>query len=324
MRVFVTGGTGFVGSHVIEELVERGHEPLCLVRDSSDTDHLEEVGVATHLGSLTEIDAMREALAVCDAVVHIAGIIKAGEPRWFYRINGEATCQLAEAAAEENPDLERFVYVSSIAAQGPCFAPDGERIECEPVSHYGKSKLLGEKGVRGLADQVPVSVFRPPPVYGPRDRGMLPVFQGAAWGVAPTPGWGEQRTSAVHAFDLAEALVDSLEVDHDSGAIFPIDDGEVHTWGDLARTFGEALGTTPIEISVPSFVFDIAARFNEWRADVLGGDQGMLSRDKVREMGHDWVCGNDPLCSQLGWKPSWPLQKGAEQTARWYREHGWL
>lgn len=324
MRVFVTGGTGFVGSHVVEELVDRGHEPLCLVRESSDTDHLEEVGVETHLGSLTDIDAMRGALADCEAVVHIAGVIKAGEPRWFYRINGEATCRLAEAAVEENPELERFVYVSSVAAQGPCSTPNSQPVDTEPVSHYGKSKLLGEKGVRGLADKMPVTVFRPPPVYGPRDEGVLPIIQAAAWGLAPTPGWDNQRTSAIHAFDLAEALVDGIERDHDSGAIFPIDDGEIHTWGDVAQAFGDALGTTPIQISVPAFVFDIAARVNEWQADVLGGDRGMLSRDKVREMGHDWVCGNDSVCKQLDWEPSWPLDEGAEQTAQWYREHGWL
>ena len=270
MQVFVTGATGFVGSHVVEEMLDRGHEPVCLVRESSETEHLDELGVETYLGSLTDVDGLRPALADCDAVIHIAGVIKAGEPRWFYRINGEATCRLAEAAAEENEEIERFVYVSSIAAQGPCSTRDGDISDCKPVSHYGKSKLLGEKGVRGLADTIPVTVFRPPPVYGPRDQGMFPVFQGASWGFAPSPGWGDQRTSAIHIFDLADALVTSLETDHPSGSIFAIDDGEVYTWGELAVAFGEALGTDPIRFSVPAFVFDIAARLNEWRADMLG------------------------------------------------------
>lgn len=324
MRVFVTGGTGFVGSHVVDELLERGHEPLCLVRESSDTEHLEERGVDQFVGSLTDIPGMDEALEEVEAVVHIAGVTKVREPRDFYRLNGEATNQLVERAVEVGGDLERFVYVSSIAARGPGFAPEGGEVEAEPVSHYGRSKLLGEKGVQGVADEIPVSIFRPPPVYGPRDEEMFKVFRGAAIGVAPVHGDGSSETSIVHAFDLADAICRSLEEDHPSGEVFGIDDGGHYTWVELTDTLGRAVGGEPMTLCVPEFAFRFAAQANETWARFR--DQSVIfNTDKVAEMEQDaWVCGNGPLSEHLGWEPDWPLERGAEQTAEWYRERGWL
>ena len=324
MRVFVTGGTGFVGSHVVEELIERGHEPLCLVRETSDTEHLEEVGAETFLGSLTEIDGLRGAVEACQAVIHIAGLVKVREPRTFYQINGEATCRLAEMAAEANPELDRFVYVSSISAQGPGIYRDEYPGECNPVSHYGKSKLLGEKGVRGVAEEMPVSIFRPPPVYGPRDTDMFALFRGAKLGVAPVYGSGQSRMSVIHIFDLADAIVESVEREHPTGSIFPIDDGADYSWVELSEMAGKAFDKRPWTIPIPGVAFKTAAHVSEWWGKLT--DQAMIfSRDKVAEMEQDsWVCGNRRLREELDWRPEWPLERGAEQTARWYVDNGWL
>lgn len=323
MRVFVTGGTGFVGSHVVEELIDRGHDPLCLVRESSDTDHLDERGVDQYLGSLDDVEGMDDALEAADAVVHVAGVTKVREPRDFYRLNGEATCQLAERAAEIG-GLERFVYVSSIAARGPGFDPEGTGTDSEPVSHYGRSKRLGEQGLQGVADQIPVTIFRPPPVYGPRDQDMFSVFQGASWGVAPVHGDGRSRTSLVHAFDAADAICTSLERAHPTGIVFPVDDGEHYTWIELTETFGRAVGSAPITVPVPEFVFRVAANVNETVARLR--DRAVIfNSDKVSEMEQEaWVCGNGPLREHLDWSPDWPIDQGADQAVEWYREHGWL
>lgn len=323
MRVFVTGGTGFVGSHIVDELVDAGYDPLCLVRESSDTAHLDEQGVDQYLGSLDDVEGMDEALEEAEAVVHVAGVTKVREPRDFYRLNGEATCQLAERAAEVG-DLERFVYVSSIAARGPGFDPEGTGTETEPVSHYGRSKRLGEQGLQGVADEMDVTIFRPPPVYGPRDRDMFSVFQGASWGVAPVHGDGRSRTSVVHAFDVADAIRTSLEREHPSGTIFPVDDGDHYTWLELTEKFGEAVGRKPTTVPVPEFVFRLAANVNEAVARLR--DRAVIfNTDKVAEMEQDaWVCGNGPLGEHLDWSPEWPIERGAEQTVAWYRERGWL
>lgn len=326
MRVFVTGATGFVGSHVVEGLIDAGHEPLCLVRETSDTEHLDDLGVETYLGSLDDIEGLEGAVTSADAVFHLAGIVKAKQPEDFYRINGDATEALADLCADSSGTLERFVYVSSLSARGPCFSPGTEPIQepPEPVSHYGRSKLRGEEGTLEHAESMPVTIFRPPPVYGPRDYEMFRVFQGASMGVAPIYGGGEAKLSVVHIFDLVDAIVTSLETDHPSGAVFPIDDGSYYSWKDLVRAAGKPFGKQPMTIPVPPFLFDVGARASElWGK--LTGQAMMFTRDKLAEMKQpNWVCGHRDLTELLDWSPDWPLERGAEQTAKWYVEHGWL
>jgi nucleoside-diphosphate-sugar epimerase len=324
MRVFVTGGTGFVGSHIVEHLLEAGHDPLCLVRETSDTTHLDALGVDQHLGTLDEVDGLRPAIDASDAVVHVAGVVKVRETRDFYRINGEATADLAELVRSHRPDLERFVYVSSIAAQGPGMPERSSESDPEPVSHYGRSKLLGEEGVREIADDVPVTIFRPPPVYGPRDEEMFALFRGASLGIAPVYDDGEARLSIVHVFDLARAVLASLERDHESGSTFPIDDGDHYSWREMVEVCGDVFDTDPFVFGVPHPLFATAAHVSEAWAS-LTRQAAIFGRDKLSEMEQgDWVCGHRALRERLDWSPEWPLERGAEQTAEWYRDEGWL
>ncbi|MFW5968011.1 MAG: NAD-dependent epimerase/dehydratase family protein, partial [Persicimonas sp.] len=190
MDVFVTGGTGFVGSHVVEQLLERGHRPLCLVRETSDTEHLDALGVETFVGTLDAVEKMRPAIEQVEAVVHVAGVTKVCTFDEFFRYNAEATAELARLCVDANPDLERFVFMSSVGAQGPAEAdePRPAEAEPEPVSHYGESKREAEKYLLELSDEFNVTIFRPPPVYGPRDTDMFDVFKMARFGLAPVYG----------------------------------------------------------------------------------------------------------------------------------------
>jgi nucleoside-diphosphate-sugar epimerase len=326
MRVFVTGGTGFVGSHVVEKLLESGHEPLCLVRETSDTTHLDTLGVDTHVGSLADVETMRPAIEQADALIHIAGVIKVRQFDDFYRINGEASGELAELVHQANPELTRFIYMSSVSAQGPSEGPEPRPHDAAPapVSHYGKSKLLGEERVGAFADDIPVSIFRPPPVYGPRDYEMFAAFQMAKYGLAPVYGDGSGHLSLIHVHDLAAAIVQAIEVDHPSGTVFTIDDGEVHTWKSLTSDFGEAMGKNPRHICVPKALFHAAGHVSE-AFGKLTNQATIFNTDKVAEMSQNsWVCGNDRLRELLDWQPEWSIEHGAKHTANWYKEQGWL
>lgn len=326
MRVFLTGATGFVGSHVAKKLVDAGHEPVCLVRETSDTEFLHQLGVPTVVGSLGDIEALRETLAGVEAVVHIAGVIKVRRTEDFYRLNGTATGELAKLANQANPDLKRFVYMSSVSAQGPSTGDGARRVgkPASPVSHYGRSKLAGETAALNFCEHMPVTIFRPPPVYGPRDPEMLAPFKFAKYGLAPVYGDGAGLLSLIYVADLARAILMSLEVEHPSGTIFCIDDGAVHTWESLTRDFGRAMGKSPRHIHVPRAVFRVAGVLSEGFGKLTG--QAMIfNRDKVTEMSQpSWVCGHRALSEVLGWQPEWPIERGARQTARWYVDNGWL
>lgn len=326
MRVFLTGATGFVGSHVVDRLLEAGHEPVCLVRATSNVERLKKAGVETFVGQLDDVGAMREVVQGVDALIHAAGVVKVRKFGDFQRLNADASGALAALAREVNPQLRRFVYVSSLSAQGPSEGPRPrpEGMAPAPVSHYGRSKLGGETQILEAAGSIPVTIFRPPPVYGPRDHEMLAAFKMAKYGVAPVYGKGSGYLSVVFVKDLATAIVQSLQVKHPAGAVFTIDDGEVHTWKSLTSDIGKAMDKHPRHIRVPGVAFHAAGHVSE-AIGRLARRPMIFNSDKVAEMSQQsWVCGHEKLSELLGWTPQWPLERGARHTARWYRSHSWL
>ncbi|MEZ4268380.1 MAG: NAD-dependent epimerase/dehydratase family protein [Myxococcota bacterium] len=327
MRVFLTGATGFVGSHVARHLVAEGHTLRALVRESSDTADLARLGVERAVVSLNDAQGLAAALEGCDAVVHLAGLIKSRSEAEMLEVNSRCTGILGHAAARACPDLTRFVYVSSIAAAGPGPAdlrPMREQDPAHPVSVYGRSKRLGEEQLFPLADRIPLTILRPPVVYGPRDREMLKVFRMVKARLMLVRGRGAARVSLIYVEDLARAISLSLSTPHPSGSVFFVEDGQAWSWPDLGRAIGEGFGKTPRTVRVPDWTLAVAAR-----ATVA---YGRLTRravfftpDKLVEMRQsNWACSSNSIRETLGWRPQTRLPDGARRTADWYREAGWL
>ena len=213
-KVLLTGGTGFVGRHLLPQLLQAGAQVTCLTRAASRTGHLP-AGVATAQADLTSGQGLHEALRGKDVVIHMAALLFGLGWQDYLRANALAARSMAEAItrlAEEGslPKDFRFVLVSSLAATGPSGAAPGvgDATPAAPVSAYGWSKMLTEQVVGRALGQSLVTL-RPPIIYGSGDKGLLPVFQGVKRAnVAVSPGAGREfPVSAVHADDMAQAVL---------------------------------------------------------------------------------------------------------------------
>ncbi len=166
MIALVTGANGFVGSHLVDLLLESGYQVRCLVRGTSDLRWLEGKNVELRHGGILDPSSLAGAVRGADYVFHVAGITRARRREDFLRVNGEGTRNLAEACAKHAPGVRKIVYCSSLAAGGP--APSSRPIDEEspavPHSTYGRSKLEGEIALLRLADRLSYSIVRPPAI----------------------------------------------------------------------------------------------------------------------------------------------------------------
>ena len=187
MRIFVTGATGFLGSHLVDALLKRGAEVTCLVRSEAKFHSLfPETAPLLIRGDLDNTDALRAGCEGADIIYHSAALTAARSRREFFSVNVDATQRVIEAASAASPNLQRFVFVSSQAAAGPSASglPKRECDPARPVSDYGASKLAAEEVVRQSG--LPWSIVRPSAVYGPRDTSFLTVFRIARFPLFPT------------------------------------------------------------------------------------------------------------------------------------------
>jgi dihydroflavonol-4-reductase len=328
VRWLITGATGFIGTTLAERLLARGDAVRALVRDPSRAGELKAMGAELVRGDVTQPGTLEHAVPDVDAVVHLAGLVKAVSRAQLFSVNAEGTRCLAEAAARSG--RPKFVLVSSLAAAGPS-SPGQPRTENDrpaPVSAYGQSKLAAEREVRSFASKLEASIVRPPIVYGPRDKEFLPaLFQLARMGIVLKSGTGDKRYSLIHVRDLVELIIAAaergarVEQAGTAGTYFA-DDGVEYTWEGLARGALGALGKRGTVVPVPEFVSWIAAGAAT-AASRMTGRAAILSLDKMMEIREAaWTCSSAKARRELGWAPRVSFIEGMRDAARWYRERG--
>jgi nucleoside-diphosphate-sugar epimerase len=328
MRVLVTGASGFLGSHIAEQLAEAGHSVVALVRKSSNTKFLSSLrGLDLATGSVEDAASVRAAMKGIDAVIHSAGLVKARDEAEFFRTNTQGTQNLLDAAREVAPGLRRFVFVSSLAAVGPSL--DGRAVAGDstprPVTHYGRSKLAAERLVRDARGQLPVTVIRPPMIYGPRDNESFAFFQSVSMRFLPYLGDGKNTMSVVYAADAASACIKAIDADVPSGNAYFVDDGSIYVWLDMLKDIERAVGKPALlRLSIPFPIVRGVATFNEVMSKITG-KAAMLTRDKIAELSAPhWVCDSTDTRKDLGWTPKVAWPEGTRLAAKWYRDNGWM
>jgi nucleoside-diphosphate-sugar epimerase len=324
--VLVTGATGFVGSSLVEALLNRHYTVLCLVRGNSDIRALQKMPVRLLIGDLEDPSVLRNAAGEIQTVYHVAGAIKAADRKAYFQTNQIGTRRLLEILAENPRALSRFIHVSSLAAAGP--SPEGRALtegdQPNPISWYGESKLLSELEVLKFANAFPVTIMRPSAVYGPRDRETLLIFRMVKLGCLFTPGRFTRRFSLVHVDDLTQALIQAGEHSTPSGEIFFVSRQETHTWDEVGRVIAKALGRSYRRIAFPQIVAQLAGFAGDlWSK--AGRRPASISSQKVKELLQpSWLCDSSKAMKCLGFRPETDLESGVRNTVRWYQDHGWL
>ena len=315
--ILVTGGTGFIGGHLLDRLAGAGELVRALVRRKTALPP----GVEAVSGDLASGEGLAEAVQGADTIIHIAGVIKALAPRDYYRGNTQATENLARAAVGKGI---RFVHVSTLAVCGPCPAECAldEDADPRPVSHYGKSKLEAERAVRSL---LPDSVIvRPPVVYGPRDTGVFPLLKSISRGVVLQISGGERWFSLIYVHDLVDGILAAARSPQAAGRTYFLSHPKPLNWSDLGDTAARLMRREPRVLRVPLTVAYGAGWLAEaWSA--ITRTPGIVSREKVREAGYArWVCDPRRASAELGFEAKTSLDAGLLATLAWYKEAGWV
>ena len=301
MRLAVTGGTGFVGSHLLDIALAEGHRVAALTRrDQPPRDGLDWIG-----GDLQDREALRRLVEGADAVIHVAGTINAPNAAGFEKGNVAGT--LAMLAAATAGGVRRFIHVSSLAAREP------------KLSLYGGSKAKAEELVHSSG--LDWAIVRPPAVYGPGDKETLELFRMAKLGLMLMPPKG--RVSVIHADDLARLLLALAGPSVPSNILVEADDGKPGGWThrEFARVLAAAVGTRPAIVSSPGILLRAAAHLDQW----WRGERAKLTTDRAAYFSHrNWVVEPKRACPPAIWKPRIETSHGLADTAAWYRSQGWL
>lgn len=301
MKIAVTGGTGFVGSHLIDAALVAGHQLNALTRREQP----ERQGVSWIGGDLSSREALEQLVNGVDAVIHVAGTISGRSAAAFEAGNVAGT--LAMLAAATAGGVHRFVQVSSLAAREP------------KLSLYGASKMKGEELV--IRSGLDWAIVRPPAVYGPGDREMLELFRMAKLGIMLMPPRG--RVSVIHVHDLARLLLALADPAAPASCLIEPDDGRPGGWThrEFAKALAAAVGTKAAVLSSPGILLRLAARADQ----LLRGEKAKLTADRAAYFSHhDWVVEPKRAPSAELWRPQVDTMQGLAGTAAWYRDHGWL
>ncbi|CUS95540.1 Nucleoside-diphosphate-sugar epimerase, partial [Candidatus Kryptonium thompsonii] len=319
------GGTGFIGSHLVDELLNRGYEVRCIVRDTSNLKWLNGKDVEIFKGSLFDIDFLKKAVEDVDYVYHIAGVTKGKNYQDYYRGNVETTQNLLEACLE-NQKLKKFVLASSLAAVGPGddAIPVDETRQYNPITSYGKSKAEAEKVTLSFKDKLPITIVRPPSVYGPRDTYTFELFKYVKFGFLPVVLSDDQILSLVYVSDLVDGFILAGENEQATGEIYFISSEKIYTWKEIEEAVLKALDKKVFRIKIPAPILYSVSFISELIFK-LQKKASPLNLEKIKDVRQkNWACSIEKAKKELGYTPKVSLEEGMRITINWYVENKWL
>jgi len=326
MTTLVTGASGFIGSHLVEHLLKKGHAVRVLLRKTSSTAWLKDLQIEKVFGDLFNNGALQEAVDGVEYVYHSAGLTKAKTKVEYYRANATGTKNLLTAARSHNSTLKRFVLVSSQTAAGPSRGktPITESDPPRPITTYGRSKLQAERECLNAVTELPVTIVRPPAVFGPRDKDIFEFFNTFSKGLQPIVGFSEKYVSLIHVSDLVRGIVLAGESDTARGGTYFISSKQVYGWKEVGEVTRRIMERKALRIRIPEIgVYAISAVAQFF--SLFSSAPALINLEKARDMVQDyWTCDSSRAKRDFGYEQEIPLEEGIRNTVQWYREQGWL
>jgi nucleoside-diphosphate-sugar epimerase len=304
--IAVTGATGFIGAMLIKHLITAGYRVTALARARSAHKLPQLPGLETVIGSLQDSESLSRLLQDASAVVHCAGAVRGATSADFNAANVDGVKQLVQVALSQTP-RPRFLSLSSLAAREP------------QLSDYATSKRQGEHTLARMAADMEWVALRPPAVYGPGDKEMLPLFQWMGRGIAPLLGEADARVSLLYVEDLCTAVLCWLDAGQCRSGIYELHDTRAggYSWDEIIADVSALRARRIIRLPVPATLLRLIASVNTTAAQLIGYAP-MLTAGKVRELRHrDWVADNTALTAAIGWQPKFSLQQGLQRTMGW-------
>lgn len=325
-KVLVTGASGFIGSTLVDRLLELGeYEVYAGVRGSSNRKYLQNPNIKFMDVAFSNPEKLKAQLEEekFDCIFHFAGLTKAKNLKDFDTVNFELTKNLVDAIDDK---ITKLIFLSSFAAHGP-----GEEVnftkakvsdENKPNTAYGRSKLKAENYINSNFKGKYV-ILRPTGVYGPRETDYFVFFQTIDNHIEPYLGFVPQHLTFVYSKDLVEVCIKAFESEI-SGKTYFVSDGKMYLDSEYAAISKQVLNKKTLKLKFPLFIVKWISSF----LDVLGGmigTQFTLNKDKFSILAaRNWDCDIDDLKKDLDYEPKYDLQRGVEETIAWYKKEKWL
>ncbi len=308
----VTGATGFIGSHLVEYLVSRKWEITCLLRPSSRTEFLKKFPVKIIQGILENQSFLESAVEGQDYIFHLAARIRSAPREVYEKSNHILTRDLIYSCLRANPDIHRFVYISSIAAAGPSrLGQHSEEAQMSsPSSEYGRTKLKGEKAVQALWDKIPATIIRPPNVYGFRQSETELLVKIIHKRIVPLLKGDKKSTSLLYVKDLIHGIHQAAESPNTRGQIYYLTDGQSYSWKEIILTVKKLVLNDALFLPLPEEVISLFA----WLLDTVkaaGMGRTFFGRRAWQAMAHtQWLFSSSKAFKDFGFIPRYNLEAG--------------
>lgn len=324
MKSIVTGANGFVGSHLVDYLLEKGHEVHAIIRSTSNTKWLDGKNVVIHRCGLESIDKLEAAFQGIHYIFHVAGVVKVPTHEGFIKGNVNMTKNVMEAASRIKT-IKKVLITSSMAATG--YAEYGSYVDenspLKPIESYGVSKVEQEK-IAFSYKNIPVTAVRPPGVYGPRDTEIFTFFKAINNGLRVMIGFKPKEMSLIHVRDLVNGMYLAAMSDKSTNQVYFLGSTERYNWQQLGMIASKSLNKKTIALKIPHFVIFIIGYIAQFFETFFKMDVALNKDRAYRITRPSWYCSSEKAVKELGFSQKVNIEEGFKETIEWYKNRNWL